>query len=91
MVIFVELLGLAALGFLFFRYLELQCSFLLHVLHIKSVGQSFSFNFIFLFFFPKLLLFDFSPLEIDFAYKINYSNIYFFLDSSTSYFFLIWL
>jgi len=69
-----------------FGHSGLQSPFLLFVLHIELAGQSFGFNLLFfLFFFPKLLLFEFSPLEVDFAYKANCSNFCFFSDSSTSH------
>ena len=87
MTIFTGLLGLAVLDFLFFEHSGLQYLFLLHVLHIKLVGQNFGFNLLlFLFFFPKLLLLEFFPSEVDLTYKANYSNFYFFSDFSISCF-----
>ena len=87
MAIFVGLLGLAVLDSLFFEHSGLQYLFLLHVLYIKLVGQNFGFDLLFfLFFFPKLLLLEFFPSEVDLTYKANYSNFCFFLDFSISCF-----
>ena len=87
MAIFVGLLCLAVLDSLFFEHSELQYLFLLHVLYIKLVGQNFGFDLLFfLFFFPKLLLLEFFPSEVDLTYKTNYSNFCFFLDFSISCF-----